>query len=121
MHFNHGKFKKIPFENNTFDVVLCFRYFHHLQTNEAKARVIEELCRVSNSYVLISYLSPISITSIKRRARVFLGGRRSNQETTRLNEIENYFKRFDYELVKDFAQFPFFHTLHLAIFKRNIF
>ncbi len=110
--------KKTPFEDNNFDAVLCFRFFHHLLTPDARKHIVEELCRISKTYVLVSYLSPVSVTSFKRKARVLLGGRESSQQTTSLKEINVYFQQCDYELVKDFAQTPFLHTLHLAVFKR---
>lgn len=109
--------KQTPFEDGTFDAVLCFRFFHHLLTSEARQHIVDELTRISNQYVLISYLSPVSVTSWKRKLRVMLGGRKSSQETTPLSEIKGYFDQAGYELVKDFAQTPLLHTLHLAVFK----
>ena len=99
--------KKTPFEDNAFDAVLCFRFFHHLLANHARKHIIEELCRISKTYVLISYLSPVSVTSFKRKARVPLGGRESSQKTTSLKEISVYFKQFE-------ASF----TLQLTLFCR---
>ncbi len=109
--------KKTSFEDDTFDAVLCFRFFHHLLTAEARQHLVDELTRISNQYVLVSYLSPVSVTSWKRSLRVMLGGRKSSQETTPLSEIETYFDQAGYELVRDFAQTPVLHTLHLAVFK----
>ncbi|MCU7940994.1 MAG: class I SAM-dependent methyltransferase, partial [gamma proteobacterium symbiont of Bathyaustriella thionipta] len=112
--------KNISFDDEVFDAVLCFRFFHHLLTSEARLHVINELCRVSNKYVLISYLSPVSVTSFKRKVRVIFGGRKSSQQTSSLKDIKRYFHNAGYELEKDFAQTPILHTLHLAVFKRNL-
>jgi ubiquinone/menaquinone biosynthesis C-methylase UbiE len=47
-----GNLKKTLFDDNTFDAVLCFRFFHHLTTSEAKQHIVNELCRISNKYVI---------------------------------------------------------------------
>jgi hypothetical protein len=46
-----------------------------------------------------------------------LGGRESSQQTSSLKEVNEYFHQAGYALVKDFAQMPFLHTLHMAIFE----
>ncbi len=112
--------EKMSFQNNEFGVSICFRFFHHLPDAEIRRHVIGELCRVSRNYVLISYLSPASYTMLKRRMRVVFGGKKSYQFATPLSELEKYFSEQGFELTKDFAQMPFFHTLHLAIFKRAV-
>lgn len=102
-----------------FHTVLCFRLFHHFPNPVVRRRVVGELCRVAEEYVALSYLSPFAFTSLKRRIRVFLGGKESVQHATSLAEVKGYFGEQDFALVKDFAQMPFFHTLHLAVFRRT--
>jgi 2-polyprenyl-3-methyl-5-hydroxy-6-metoxy-1,4-benzoquinol methylase len=111
--------RNLPFQQDHFDAVLCFRFFHHLLNEEAKEHLVSELCRVAGKYVMLSYLSPVSITSLKRRLRVNLGGRESSQKTTTLKEIKAYFEKHNYQLVIDQAQMPLLHTLHIATFQKN--
>lgn len=106
------------YPNGHFGTILCFRLFHHFPNPNVRRRVVTELCRVAKDYVAISYLSTFAITSIKRRIRVALGGKKSVQHATSLSEVEGYFREQGFELVKDFAQMPFIHTLHLAVFRR---
>lgn len=42
---------KLPFEDNTFDTVLCLDVLEHLEAIHA---VFDELCRVSSRYVIVS-------------------------------------------------------------------
>lgn len=109
----------LPFQDKQFDAVLCFRFFHHLPTPELRDCIVAELCRAARKYVVISYFSPFSITSVKRALRKELGGRPSSQFTTPLEEVKSYFSRNGFKLSKDYPQKQFIHTLHLAVFIRN--
>ena len=66
----------------------------------------------------MSYFSPYSWTQAKLIVREKLGGRKLRKFPTSLSEVEGYFASNGYRLVKDFAQLPLLHTLHLAIFER---
>ena len=108
------------YRDRQFDAVLCFRFFHHLPTPEFRDEIVRELCRIAGKYVLISYLSPWSPTSAKRWLRKHLGlGRPSVQQATSLSEVQGYFARHGFSLVRDLAQTPFLHSLHLAVFRRE--
>ena len=111
---------RTSYRSRQFDAVLCFRFFHHLPTPAFREEIARELCRVSGKYVLISYLSPWSPTSLKRWLRRSLGvGRPSVQQVTPLAELQAYFAAHGFSLVRDLAQTPLLHSLHLAVFRRN--
>ncbi len=119
VHVLEGDIRDLSFDEQSFDASFCFRFFHHLKTEEAKLFLISELTRISKNYVLISYFSPLSFTSLKRKIRHALGGKKSVQQTTSLSEMEAYFKQQGFELDQDYAQLAYLHTLHLAVFKRT--
>ena len=104
--------------NRSFDTVISFRLFHHFPEPRIRQRVIGELCRVADHYVVLSYFSPASVTSLRRRLRELRGGRKSEKHSTSLKEIDIYFQLAGFRLVKDFARLPLLHTLHLALFER---
>jgi SAM-dependent methyltransferase len=108
----------LDFAAHTFDAVISFRLFHHFPNADIRARVVAELCRVSRRHVLLSYYHPWSPTALKRSAGKFFFGRRMRKYATSLHEVRGYFQTNGFQLVRDFAQFPFFHTLHLAVFER---
>jgi len=111
--------RHMSFRSQSFDAILCFRFFHHLSSQQAKQQIVSELCRVSNQYVLISYLSPWSVTSIKRKIKAYLRIKVSVQNSTPLQELNRYFENCGFSLDKDLAQFVFFRSLHLAIYKKT--
>ena len=110
--------EKLTYPDRAFDTLVSFRLFHHFPTPEIRQRVVNELCRVARKYVALSYFSPLSVTSVKRKVRAALGGRKSEKHPTPLSEVKGYFETAGFRLVKDFAQTPLVHTLHLALFER---
>ncbi len=111
--------EKLTFADQSFDSVVSFRLFHHFPNVEIRQRVVRELCRVAKGHVAMSYFSPTSFTSIKRRLREARGGRKSQKHSTSLSEVMNYFDACGFDLVRDFARMKLIHTLHMAVFRRT--
>lgn len=111
--------ESMSYKDSAFDIIVCFRLFHHFPDVEVRRRVVKELCRVAERYVVLSYFDPRSLTSVKRRLRASLGGKRSKQHATSLTEVRGYFRDNGFRLVRDFAQMPIVRTLHLALFERQ--
>lgn len=109
--------EQLPYADCGFDACLCFRFIHHLPTDALREQIIQELCRVSRRYVLISYLSPLSVTSVRRELEQRFSGKTSVQHRTSLTTLEQHFKRQGFVLEQDLEQLPLLHSLHLAIFK----
>src|SRR5436309_1079437 len=110
--------QKLTFPDGSFDTVICFRLFHKLPTPELRQLIIGELCRVSRHYVLVSYVSAWSYTSLNRTLRVVLGANRPDRWATSLKDLKGSLARCGFELLKDFAQFLLLKTLHLAMWQR---
>lgn len=115
---DYGDIEKLAYADRAFDAVVCFRLFHHFPGPKIRAQVVGELCRVAKRHVALSYFSPASYTSLKRKLRAQLTGVRSDRYATSATEVKSYFANQEFRLVRDFAQFPLLHTLHLAVFQR---
>ena len=111
--------EKLTFADRSFDAIISFRLFHHFPDAAIRQRVVRELCRVADRHVALSYFSPWSVTSAQRKLRAAMGGRKSAKHQTPLSEVKTYFEACGFRLVKDFAQTPLVHTLHLAVFERG--
>ena len=109
---------QLDYPEKSFDTIICFRLFQHFPTGAIRQRAVNEMCRVARQYVVISYFSPYSWTQAKLLLRERLGGKKMLKFPTSLKEVEGYFARNGYRLVKDFCRFPLVKTLHLAIFER---
>lgn len=108
--------EKLSYADRYFDSIVCFRLFHHFPTPEIRQRVVSELCRVAATSVVLSYFSPRSVQSVRRK----LSGKDRDRFATPLEEVKGYFANAGFRLVKDFAQTPLLHTLHLAVFDRDV-
>jgi 2-polyprenyl-3-methyl-5-hydroxy-6-metoxy-1,4-benzoquinol methylase len=107
--------ERMTFADRSYDAVVCFRLFHHFPTAAIRQQVIGELCRVTAHEVVLSYFNPYSPTSLKRK----LTGADPDRFATPVTELKGYFATNGFRLVKDFAQLPLVHTLHLAVFART--
>jgi ubiquinone/menaquinone biosynthesis C-methylase UbiE len=110
--------EKLTYADLSFDTVISFRLFHHFPDAQIRQRAVTELCRVARQYVVLSYFSPASVTSLKRKLRVAMGGRTSAKHSTPLSEVRDYFGRVGFRFVQDLARMPLIHTLHVAVFER---
>jgi ubiquinone/menaquinone biosynthesis C-methylase UbiE len=110
--------EKLTYPDRSFDTIITFRLFHHFPNPAVRQRVVTEICRVARQYVVLSYFSPASVTSFKRKLRVAMGGRKSDKHPTPLSEVKTYFANAGFRFVRDYAQMPLVHTLHLAVFER---
>lgn len=115
----HQDLEHLTYADRHFDSILSFRLFHHFPDAEIRQRVVRELCRVAQDFVVLSYFSPWSFTSLNRRWRAVRGGRKSQKHATSLREVKLYFANCGFELVRDFGRLNFVHTLHVAVFRRK--
>jgi len=63
-----GDIRRLPFEDNSFDLVVCIRLFHHFELEEIKIS-IDELLRVSSNFVLFSFYRPVKTHQLFRKIR----------------------------------------------------
>jgi len=57
IHFDLDKGKKLPLDNNSFDLVYCSDVLEHLENIHS---VFDELCRISRKYIIVSLPNPFS-------------------------------------------------------------
>lgn len=110
---------KMTYLDKSFDAVLCFRLIHHFPELAMRNELIQELSRVSARYVVLSYISPCSFTSLRRKLRNKLSGTPIKQYPSTLAEIEPAFAKAGFKLHKQVARNPFLHSLQMAVFKRE--
>jgi SAM-dependent methyltransferase len=58
---------RMPFRDDSFDVVLCCRLLHHLEESEETAAVVEELVRVAHRMVIVSFWDRTSLYAWRAR------------------------------------------------------
>jgi len=109
----------LGYPDRAFDALICFRVFHHLPDADTRQAVVAELCRVAAGHVLLSYISPTSFTSRLASLRAAWGGKARGRHATALGELDGYFERCGFRLVRDLARLRLVHSLHLSVWERK--
>lgn len=102
--------------DNSFDAIICFRFFHHLPNEELRRKVVGELCRVARRHVAMSYFNPRTLRALEQKIRRLRGKKLTVFNTSRA-EVSGYFADHGFRLVKDFP-LDLVNNLHLAVFER---
>ncbi len=109
----------LPYADKAFDATLCFRLLHHFESPELRTRLIREVCRVSGKYVLMSRISPLSVTSLRRRVRLLLTGKPIKQYPVSASEMHAEFAAAGFVPVGCAGRFALFHSLQLQVYSRK--
>ncbi len=109
----------LPYADQAFDVTLCFRLLHHFESPELRTRLIREVCRVSGKYVLMSRISPLSVTSLRRRLRLLLTGKPIKQYPVSASQMHAEFAAAGFVPVGSTGRFALFHSLQLQVYRRK--
>lgn len=109
----------LPFEDRSFDAALCFRVLHHFESVMLQSRLIAELCRVSNQYVLISRITPASYMSVRRRLRHKMTGKDVKQYPMSREVLDAMLGIQGFVPVGSVGGFALFHSLQLHVYRRK--
>ena len=109
----------LSYVDGAFDAVVCFRLLHHFENADDQEALITELCRVSSKHVVVSYFSPYSITSLRRKLRKRLRGTPVKQNPNSLQEVEQLFSSQGFKLLGRVKRSGILHSLQVAVFARQ--
>jgi len=110
---------RLPFPDAAFDAVLCMRFLYHLEGAEARARLLEEITRVSRKYVLVSLRHPISLHAATRRIKAVLRGRFRETRATSVRCLAREAARFGLACRAADAEAPFRKEFWLTTFEKR--
>lgn len=109
----------MTYEDRAFDAVLCFRLLHHFADPAQRHEMITEMCRVADRYVVMSYHSPWSIATVRRRIRNRMGGKPIVQHPASRGEMLAAFADNGFTLHHHSSWSPYLHSLQLGVFARS--
>ena len=113
-----GELERLPFKDRSFPLVLCHRFLHHLPP-EGQKRVLAELARVADRWIVLSFFHPVSLHGFQRRLRCLVTGRKSGRYATRPSRLEAVLGAEGFLPRSLLAQAPFFREFRLALFERK--
>ena len=109
----------LPFPDATFDAVLSMRFLYHLEGASARARLLEEVARVSRKYVLISLRHPVSFHAATRRFKAIFRGRFRETRATSIQRLAREAARFGLECLAADAEAPYRKEFWLVTFEKR--
>jgi ubiquinone/menaquinone biosynthesis C-methylase UbiE len=107
----------IPLKDRAVDFIFSARLFHHLPDAEVRRRYILELCRVSRSWIVMTYFHTWSLKNILRRLRRPFNRKRPKVTMT-AGELREMAGAAGWELVKDIPLSRLASGHHFAVLRR---
>lgn len=101
------------------DLVVCFRFLHHLPDEASRARVLSRLARLSRRHVLVSFHHPVSLHNLARALRRLLTGRRGDRHAVLLSRLVREAAPHGLRLVRAKALSPYLRDLWVALFEKS--
>lgn len=115
----HADLEKLDVADREFDAAVCFRFFHHLPSQQLRQTVIGELCRAACRFVIISFFHPVSPHSVHSYLNEKLLGKPRRRFTIWPAELNRMFGQHGFHLIRLTAQSKYLRTLWLAVYERN--
>jgi hypothetical protein len=120
--FQVANAERTSFADHHFDAVLCYALFEWVTEEAERRRLVEELCRVADRYVLLGYAAPLALGALAHRLRTLQAGRWGfgprTYRTTRLPALRAMFARHGFRLLVNRPRQRFLHPRQLAVFQR---
>ncbi len=110
---------RLPFGDRAFDLVASIRLSHHLPSVRDRVAHIEELCRVSRRYVLLSFFGAESLKSRLRSVRRLLGSRKRAKFSLHHREVAAVAGECGFRLRRSWPLSRLFSGHYFALLERR--
>ena len=108
----------IPLKPETVNCVFCFRFFHHLHKSEERKKILKELTRISQKWIIISYYKVNKIHLIQRKIRKKLMRKKTEIKMISLGDLISEINQAGLEIVKIFPVLKGIHSQHIILLKK---
>jgi SAM-dependent methyltransferase len=107
-----------PVAGETYDLVLCVRFLHHLPDEAARGRVLATLAAASRRHVLVTFHHPLSVHHLARALRRVATGRRGDRHAISRRRLAREAKAGGLTLVRTVALAPGLRDLWAAVLEK---
>ncbi len=110
--------KGLPFKENSFTLLLCMRFWHHVHDPAERKTILGFFSRVTSKWVILSYYQINALHRFQRRLR-----RKLKKSPTRIKMISrsDFYDDVEgsgFECVKVVPLFKGIHAQHVALLKK---
>jgi len=108
----------LPFKEAVFSLVFSMRFFHHVHSSQDRRKILDEYCRVTSGWAVISYYQSNALHKIQRIIR-----RKIKKTPTRIKmiskqEFQEEAEGSGFEVVSVFPLFRGLHSQHITLLKK---
>ncbi len=108
----------LPFKEVIFSLVFSMRFFHHVHSSQDRRKILDEYCRVTSGWAVLSYYQSNNLHKIQRKFR-----RRIKKMPTRIKMItrqkfQSEAEESGFEVVSVIPLFRGIHSQHIALLKK---
>ncbi len=111
--------ERLPFQDDSFDVVVCCRLLHHLHDEELLARVVAELVRVSHRMVVVSFWDSASWHAWRRRVGLRRGEGAHGRRAVSKRVLRRVFEEAGAEVIEFHHSFRFVSQQAFAVARKR--
>jgi SAM-dependent methyltransferase len=101
------------------DLVVCFRFLHHVEGAAGRARVLAALSALARRHVLVSFFHPVSAHAAARALRRVATGRRGDRHAVTLSRLRAEARAAGLRLVASDALGRYRRDLWVALFTKE--
>jgi SAM-dependent methyltransferase len=101
------------------DLVVCFRFLHHVKGPAGRAPVLAALAALARRHVLLSFFHPMSAHGVARALRRVATGRRGDRHAVTLGRLVAEARAHGLSLVASDALSPYRRDLWAALFRKE--
>ncbi len=102
------------------DLVVCFRFLHHLPDEASRARVFSRLTPLARPYLLVSFHHPVSIHNASRSIQRLFSGRRGDRHSITLSRLTREAEAHGFRLVRAAALSRYLRDLWVALYEFGV-
>ncbi|KAA3624623.1 MAG: class I SAM-dependent methyltransferase [Proteobacteria bacterium] len=110
-------FERLPFDNDSFDLVFNFRFFHHIFDDALRRHVILELSRVSRRFLIVSYYDDVWLHKTQKKLWRHRKHRRELPMVPR-GQMHHEFAQANCRVISDRAVMPVVHAHRIALLEK---
>jgi len=108
----------LPFKEAVFSLVFSMRFFHHVHNSQDRKKILDEYCRVTSGWAVLSYYQSNALHKIQRKFR-----RRIKKTPTRIKMItkrkfQGEAEESGFDIISVFPLFRGIHSQHIALLKK---
>jgi SAM-dependent methyltransferase len=109
----------LPFKENTLDLVLSMRFFHHLHDEDDRLSVLREFARVASAGVILSYYRLNRLHALQRVLRTRITGRKYKISMIPLDQFTKEVKKAGFTISRIVPLFRGLHAQHIVLLRKG--